>query len=405
MKGLASHVTVSGFLKYEVVGKLKQCMLEKDYTNACYLVAELGCTKNELPVLLDLLLKLFCEHFISSNAWVLQAMAEKLQVFKDLPKKDRLSNPLFQRSLCALLLLIMLGPVKTQNLETFQLPANTFALGSAALHELESLVSEARSPTPAFKARFKGLLSKACYRYLCVLYRCARERWVRKGVELIKFLVSRKEGWVEDAPDTALDGLIHMEDIRKPHRKDVVWYIWATLFQLLEGDEGTDAASTTPAKRTYVIHALTLYKAQYKKKTRSDRMALLLYSYWVVATQSCKLKPMFEDTIAQACQDVHLVFADILPASPADAAPSAPCLDTQPAEEAAQEVPQDEPEPTEARPRATKAGRSDSRPRPNLKYLAMYTYVNEDLQKEITKEKGRGMHGSEACKRLTLKLK
>lgn len=323
------HLTHSGYLKVEVYADLKKCLLEKDHTRLCYRVAELACTKGELPNLYDALIEAHAKYFLSSNTWVLDRVLAIVGILKALPKKNLIQNIAFQKHICEWALLLSVQHVKVASTFGFDirpLPVGDQASMAAEHARIESLASNPVHPVPS-SSRVAGMVagsgganrlhdalynrvSHDIYKRFTALYKALQDQCFKDVQSIVRFLLCTKEHFVDEITYDAI------ETVKRTLRKDMVWYVWRVLCIFSQD------CVEIPLLNAYVMRALAMYAFQYKKKHRLTRIPFLMYACWIACHvqgkgegNSSKLRLRHQETsypLQEAVQNVHIVFAEIL---------------------------------------------------------------------------------------------
>lgn len=292
--------THSGFLKLEVYKELDTAIEEQNYEKACYLSAELACTRGEIAPLLDHMLGgVMSKQYLSSNAWMLLQVAGSIALVRTLPKRDMHVNPAFQKALCELVISIsMQGKRNHSDMAT--------QLGTIEYHEsVEPLLYQFQdTPIPVLEAIFQNKVSNELLKMFKLLFWLILHKKSTHAMQVAAYLMQSKEYFVDDLSYHEID-----DSIKKASRKDIVWYIWRLLLIFVSAKK-----DMKPEVGHYIRSALALYIFQFKKRVRQDRINLLYFAVFVASARQGKNRPpnFYERLAKEAASQIGIVYHDIL---------------------------------------------------------------------------------------------
>jgi hypothetical protein len=302
------HTTHSGYLKLEVYKDLERAYVEHSVERACYLTAELASTRGELPALLDCFIgESLAQRGLSNNAWVLVMLAERMHLIRSLPKREIWTNPVFQKALCEMTLAVAL---QRKRLAHSRAAADLVAghqLDEVSYHEVvEPLVygyADVCTDVRALEALFASKVSNEVFNLLKLLFWLLAKKRSVEALQLAAFLVQTKEHFVDELTDEAFGN-----EVKKVHRKDMVWYVWKTLLVFVELKSGL-----SPHVKTYVDKALALYMHQFKKRVRLTRINLLYHALRVACLREAHLhRPSaYEAASKRAASQIGIVYHEL----------------------------------------------------------------------------------------------
>jgi hypothetical protein len=286
-------LTRRGFLKTEAYRALGKAMQDRDFHTACYAMVELVCSPREVRPYVQFLVNTYCTHYLSSNLWVLrQVMAHVHDVESMARRKNFPTDPLFQKLICQLTLLVC--QEKRKAMAPLPPPPPDFSVDVlACTHE----------PDPAYDERYACYLSVAVRRRMGALRHHAHNGDARLSALLLDALLNTTSPHhVQPAP------FDFVHPLKESQRKDVAWYIWDGLL----GDASSCDDQGGHALHEFVRTALMLYLHGFSKKHAPERSSLLLYSTLVVGQKHVRVQDTTTELLKAAGKSINIVFCEVL---------------------------------------------------------------------------------------------
>lgn len=349
-------ITVSGYSKIEAYSDLLQSMKKKDFTKVCLLMTELACTKGEYINLCSFLIETFSKHYVSGNILVLNAIVDRLRKLLILPKRNLIHNSIFQSSICECFMLV--ATQKPKNI--------SYLLNNVGFDSIETIIynvsnKKYKELAPLYENDF---MTSDMVKMINSLYHRMRHRDKNMVQVILSFILCHKTIHISPIPESMLK--CHVKD---NFRSDIVWYLWWLLFVYC-GNRLNDETM-----KQYISGMCWLYCFQYQKKHRLQRINLLMKCFLVVSEkkQLCE-KDLDEEVIKAASSKICVAFIDVIEKN------GLLCANNQRKEKKQQNL-QNMDEPNRS------YDVHDSDEVVDLSYLKYYTYIDEDLQREIESEK------------------
>jgi hypothetical protein len=289
-----TNLTHSGFAKNDVYRDVLDTMHRRDYERMCYLVAELACTRREIKPLTLFLLDEFIANRLSSQARVLEKVAEYVNVLQGFSPKDTHKNPGFQRVMAAFSMLIAMQSPRQHD---FYRPR----VGQDEVDALTRKAGAVALPPRALAVVNSGAVAPL----LGVLARLVLAAKVRGAMAVASYLVAA-------FPADALPDIVFHEVRDVKNKRDPVWYVWRLLLAVAEDQALSEV-------RSYVLTALRLYaKHATTRATRASRVNLLMYSIAVCCNCAVKTRAVPLAALQHVAERIHVVYEDTLGLAPSD---------------------------------------------------------------------------------------
>lgn len=336
---MPNFLTKSGYIAFDVLEELQASILKfnkHDLEKLCFWPAELVCS-GFARQLLDVLLSLYATRYVSRNGGLVELLATQATAVHN--EKYKASSDRLRVAINDIVLTLA---------QQQPLPAPHDM--STPVGDRHQALIDSLGPATGVEATIVNTVGENAVDYpgfhlLCHLWIRIAHGDSRAATLLLDQLLQRNRSF----EFAAWDGI---SSIPKAMRKDVVWVIWKMLLAL--------SGSIGAKHRAYTQASLDVFKANYSRKSRQDRLNVL-YACAIICAKRKNIQVGGDLNVAllkDAAKNLHVIYEQICPSKQKKAAASC-------------KVAAASPPPT---------GEKNDK----LKYLFCYSYKSETTQSPTT---------------------
>ena len=283
-------VSKSGYIIKDVYNDLMSSMETKNYVRTCHLTAELICS-NELKTLTNWIISVLSNKYIGTNSFLLQFLNDRLMILRD--EGFKWKNDIVRMAVCDMFLIL-----SKENMTTtiFYKPTG---YTKDIKHHIEQLYFSPQKHFVELQDNLAYVVENEIFQLICYLYEHMLKNDIKTVFKIMYFVLQKK---TIDECET----LDIVRDIKK-YTNDPVWLLWKLLFIY------ASRPPTNPYTQSYIQNAFDIFKFEYNRKIRDERLNLLFVCYIIcVRRKAVSYHDTYDDFISKASNKIGIVYDEIL---------------------------------------------------------------------------------------------
>lgn len=333
MSSSGGAFTVSGFNKKDVYQMLCKTIRAGEIETACYMSAELVCTRGELPSLCSALVDTFCSSFSGACIKDYRVITELARHLSSAVKTTTscsssrrrakphhaveegnhaiCSNENTRTGICAAVVMLC---TCCDSDDSAREEDEERRRSRKKRVQRELLVADIRpgvgdgNADKLTRAFAPTKLCGSVLKTFSYLYAACAKNDTHRALDIVDFIANDLP---KDETQNITDAILYPEisAVSAKQRADVVWYLWRLCLLITDSD-----------RRAFVEASLELFRLGYRKQARKPRLPLLLASFEIAVEgvslddgQAALLRhSRMEKATRLACMSIHVVYDDIL---------------------------------------------------------------------------------------------
>lgn len=280
-------VSKNGYIISDIYKDLKRAMSAHDFERVCYWSCELVCS-SEVKNLVLWIVGLCCNEYVNTNSYILSFALSKLQVISH--KKYKWKDNDVRESICEILMILS----KEEQTQT-----QFYKVGTNYQTYIDMLYSNRVRHFRELQENMGYVIHNEFFVIFCYLYEFMLKNDAKTVCKIVHYIAQKSN--IEEC-----ETLDIVRDIPK-NKSDPVWALWKVLFIYLERPPINGMVDT------YIKYAFELFKFEYTKKNKFERLNLLLVCFILAVRrkQVCN-ECTYDSIVSQATKQIESIYADIL---------------------------------------------------------------------------------------------